>query len=242
MKIPAFAQRMGEIEGAPEGAPSDSREVQISFSSEHPYKRYDYENETDFLEVLGHRNGEADLARLNSGQAPLLKDHMPTLDSKVGNVVKAWVANGRGHAVVRFSSTPAGDELLARVRSGDVTCVSFGYSIESAERAPDKDGVPVVRATRWAAKEISFVAIPADPTVGYGRADGGEINKINVTEKDANMADELNNPAPTVPAKAKTPPPITSAVSRCNLPLTFSPPSAPAPRALMRLPRALMCR
>lgn len=193
MKIPAFSHRMGEISGAPEGAPVDSREVQISFSSESPYLRHDWDRDEDFWEVLGHADGEVDFARLNSGAAPLLKDHMPVLDAKIGVVVRAWLEAGRGKAVVRFSNTPAANEVLERVRSGDITCVSVGYSIAGADRQPDENGHPVVRVTRWVPKEISFVAIPADPTVGYGRADGTATAKITVTEKDGNMPD--TNPA-----------------------------------------------
>lgn len=193
LKLPANAVRMGEIEGAPAGAPSDSREVQITFSSEAPYRRHDLERDEAFHEVLGHGAGEVDLARLNSGNAPLLKDHMPILDAQIGVVVRAWLDGGRGHAVVRFSLTPAADDVLARVRAGDVTCVSVGYAIASAERGgADADGIPTVRVTQWVPKEISFVAIPADHSVGYGRASDPGQSTITVTtpEEETKMTPE----------------------------------------------------
>ncbi|MEP1612668.1 MAG: phage major capsid protein [Roseobacter sp.] len=206
MKIPAFAHRMGEIEGAPDGAPSDSREVQISFSSEAPYQRHDYERDEGFLEVLGHEEAEVDLTRLNSGAAPLLKDHVPTLDAKVGIVVRAWLAGSKGYAVVRFAQTPAGDEMLERVRSSEVTCVSVGYAIASATRQDqEENGLPVVRVTRWVPKEISFVAIPADPSVGFGRADQAGASSITVTEKkEGNMPKDTLENTPKTPAQPKT--------------------------------------
>jgi len=217
-KIPALAHRMGEIEGAPEGAPSESREVVISFSSETPYKRFDFEREENFLEVLGHAEGEVDLSRLNSGAAPLLKDHYPILDAKIGVVVRAWLEGARGKALVRFSDTPSANDILARVRAGDVTCVSVGYAITKAERVPDAEGIPVVRVTRWVPKEISFVAIPADPTVGYGRADQGSAATITITEMEADMPKDTEqnrtdsaattpaqNPAPAAPAATAAP-------------------------------------
>ena len=184
LKIPKIAHRMGEIEGAPQGAPSVSREVQISFSSETPYQRHDYERDEPFFEVLGHDAGEVDLTRLNSGGAPLLMDHKATLDSKIGVVVRAWLADGRGLAVVRFADTTAGTEMLERVRSGEVTCVSVGYAVARAERSAAREGgTPVVRVTQWVPKEISFVAIPADPSVGFGRADLDGAPLITVSEK-----------------------------------------------------------
>lgn len=210
-KIPAFAHRMGEIElneGASEGAPSESREVLVSFSSEARYKRRDYERDEGFWEVLGHGPGEVDLTRLNSGAAPLLKDHMPVLDAKVGTVVRAWVEGDRGKAVVRFSETQEANDILARVRAGDVTCVSVGYAITDAKRMPDEDGHPVVRVTRWVPKEISFVAIPADPTVGYGRADPGHAATITVTnpKEDSDMPQEDQTTSDT---RSDTPAPAT---------------------------------
>ncbi|WP_194269329.1 phage major capsid protein [Tritonibacter litoralis] len=211
LKIPAFAHRMGEITGAPDGAPSDSREVEISFSSETPYKRYNFEREESFLEVLGHGESEVDLTRLNSGAAPLLKDHKPVLDAKIGVVVRAWLEGARGKALVRFSKSPAAEDVLARVRDGDITCVSVGYAITHAERMPEQDGHPVVRVTRWVPKEISFVAIPADPTVGYGRADQNAAATIIITEKEAEMPNTAttetrdDNQTPATPAVAAAP-------------------------------------
>lgn len=205
LKIPNYAHRMGEIEGAPSGAPIDSREVQISFSSEEKYKRHDYERDEDFLEVLGHDEGEVDLTRLNSGAAPLLKDHMPMLDAKIGVIVRAWVAGGRGYALVRFSETPAADDILARVRAGDVTCVSVGYAITKAKRKGDEDGIPVVRVTSWVPKEISFVAIPADATVGFGRADKPNSPIETITVKDDKMPKDITPAAPKNPTPETAP-------------------------------------
>ncbi|PYG32412.1 phage major capsid protein [Pelagimonas varians] len=210
-KIPAFAQRMGEIttdvKGAASAAPSDSRDIEISFSSEARYLRHDFERDQDFWEVLGHGPDEVDLSFLNSGAAPLLKDHMPILDAKIGAVTRAWIEDGRGKATLRFSDTPDGNAYLARVLSGDVTCVSTGYAIKRAEPAPDEDGKPVIRATLWMPKEISFVAIPADPSVGYGRADQARAATITVSEKEADMP----NSNPAVQAQPTNPAPAASA-------------------------------
>ncbi len=215
-KIPAFAHRMGEITtdvtGAASAAPVDSRDIEISFSSEARYLRHDFERDQDFWEVLGHSPDEVDLSFLNSGAAPLLKDHMPILDAKIGAVTRAWVEDGRGKAIVRFSDTPDGDAYFARVLSGDVTCVSTGYAIKRAEPAPDQDGKPVIRATLWMPKEISFVAIPADPSVGYGRGDQAGAATISVTEKEPEMPTpspavqpQPTNPTPAVPATPAAP-------------------------------------
>lgn len=154
----------------PEVSPEDGRTVALSFSSERPVMRQYADGPA--WEVLDHSGDGADLTRLNSGAAPLLKDHKGNLDSQIGTVVSAEIVGGKGRAVVRFAPTPEGDAALARVQSGEIRNVSVGYVVHAAVPAGDYDGYPVVRATHWEAVEISLVATPADPTVGVGRSMG----------------------------------------------------------------------
>lgn len=212
LQIPARATRAGEIV-APPG--TDSREVEISFSSELPYVREFYDADAQafrqYHEVLGHAPGEVDLSRLNSGAAPLLKDHEARLDAQIGVVLRAWTVESRGRAVVRFSPGAAADDVLARVRAGDVTCVSVGYSIAQAEKdGTAEDGRPIVRAVEWTPREISFVAIPADPSVGYGRAASTDNALISIRE--GNPMPDHDTPTPTEATSAPaTPAPAQAA-------------------------------
>lgn len=165
------------VDAAPEVLDADGRTVALSFSSEHPVLR-DYDGQPAW-EVLDHTTpGAADLSRLNSGAAPLLRDHRGTLDSQIGTVLSAEIVDGRGRAVVRIAATPEGDALLARIRDGEIRNVSVGYVVQAAEPAGSRDGLPVIRASRWDAVEISLVATPADPTVGVGRAMGHPARNI----------------------------------------------------------------
>ncbi len=209
-KLPGFATRAERFEGAPNGALSESKTIEIPFSSEAPYKRFDWERGESYLEVLGHGSGEVDLTFLNSGAAPLLKDHEARLDAQIGVIERAWLETGQGRAVVRFSDTPAAQDVLARVRAGDVTCVSVGYAVTQAKKDGAQDGVPLVRVTRWVPREISFVAIPADASVGYGRSDLEGAAQIPVTEpdalKEADMPKDIDTSSttPTTPAAPKS--------------------------------------
>jgi len=89
------------------------RTVLVSFSSEIPVLR-----DTPMgpaFEVLGHDPGEVDLSRLNSGSAPVLKDHRRDVDSMVGTVVSARIEGRRGRAVVRLADTKEGNSMLTRI-------------------------------------------------------------------------------------------------------------------------------
>ena len=137
----------------------DERTIEFPFSSEFPVARY-FGNE-----VLSHDREAADLARLNDS-APLLFNHDP--NKVVGVVERAWIdgKKKRGYVSVRFSRNSFAQEVLADVKDGVLRNVSFGYQIEDMEQRGSGDFV----ATRWSPYEVSVVSIPADPTVGVGRA------------------------------------------------------------------------
>lgn len=141
-----------------ERAAQDDRSFTFPFSSEYPVARY-FGNE-----VLSHERGAADLARLNDG-APLLFNHDPS--KVVGVVERSWIdeQSKRGYATVRFSRNAFAQEVMADVKDGVLRNVSFGYAINSMEERGDN-----FVATQWSPYEVSVVSIPADPSVGIGRA------------------------------------------------------------------------
>ncbi len=137
----------------------DERTIEFPFSSEYPVARY-FGNE-----VLSHDRGAADLSRLQDS-APLLFNHDP--DKVIGVVERAWIDGNqkRGYVSVRFSRNAFAQEVLADVKDGVLRNVSFGYQIDNMEQRSSGDFV----ATKWSPYEVSVVSIPADPTVGVGRA------------------------------------------------------------------------
>ena len=137
----------------------EDRTYEFPFSSEFPVARY-FGNE-----ILSHEANAADLSRLNDG-APLLFNHNP--DRVIGVVERARIDSKgrRGYARVRFSRNPFAQEVLSDVKDGVLRNVSFGYSIDKMEERASGDYV----ATAWAPYEVSIVSVPADKTVGIGRA------------------------------------------------------------------------
>jgi HK97 family phage major capsid protein/HK97 family phage prohead protease len=137
----------------------DDRTIEFPFSSEYPVARYFGE------EILSHERGAADLSRLNNG-APLLFNHDP--DRVIGVVERGWIDDQkkRGYVSVRFSRNAFAQEVLADVKDGVLRNVSFGYQIREMDQRSDGEFV----ATSWGVHEVSVVSIPADPTVGVGRA------------------------------------------------------------------------
>lgn len=133
-------------------------QIEMSFSSEAPVERYGYE------EILDH---DASSIRLGQRQQnmPLLFNH--NRDDLIGKVERVWLGDDRRlHCTARFAKTARGAECEQMVRDGILTNVSFMYQIYDY-REESKD---VFRAVDWEPFEVSLVTVPADASVGVGRA------------------------------------------------------------------------
>lgn len=137
----------------------DDRRLSLAVSSELPVERQGY------IEILSHAPEAIDLTWIASGRAPLLLDHDPT--KQIG-VVESVSLDGPGkvlRATVRLSAAPEADHVLQDIRTGIRSNVSIGYVIHKVETRGER-----TIATRWKPIEVSIVSIPADETVGVGRA------------------------------------------------------------------------
>jgi HK97 family phage major capsid protein/HK97 family phage prohead protease len=138
----------------------EDRILEFPFASEAPVERY------YGMEVLNMDAKSMDLARLNDG-APLLYQH--DADRIVGVVQKAYIKDKRAYARVKLANNELGREMQDLIRDGIIRNVSFGYKIDAMEA--DESTTPVTyRATKYQPFEISLVTIPADNSVGLGRA------------------------------------------------------------------------
>ncbi|AXF38219.1 putative major capsid protein [Ralstonia phage phiRSP] len=139
-----------------------ARTVELSFSSEVEYRRW------FGIEVLSHDANAVDLSRLNSGAA-LLWNH--DWDDQRGVVESARIDGDRkGRAVVRFSKSPAGEQLMQDVADKIITKVSVGYAVNGMKLTEEREDTDVYLVTDWEPYEISLVSVPADDTVGVGRS------------------------------------------------------------------------
>jgi len=139
-----------------------ARTVELSFSSEAAEVPRWFG-----LEVLSHATGAVDLSRLNDGAAVLW---MHDWGDQRGVVESARIDADRvGRAVVRFSRSPAGEQLMRDVADRIITKVSVGYIVNGMRLREERAGDDVYLITEWQPYEISFVSVPADASVGVGR-------------------------------------------------------------------------
>lgn len=141
-----------------------ARTVELSFSSEAAEVVRWFG-----IEQLSHAPGAVDLSRMNDGAAVLW---MHDWDDQRGVVESARIDSKekKGRAVVRFSRSPAGEQLMQDVADKIITKVSVGYLVNGMRLDEVRDDTDVYMVTEWQPFEISFVSVPADTSVGVGRA------------------------------------------------------------------------
>lgn len=212
------------IRAADPGAADDGLlRLHLSVSSETPYLRASFWDDP-WVEVLGHRDGEVDLTRLNGGAAVLANhdrytSHGNTPLARIGKVEKAWLVNGRMEADLVISRREALADLRQDIVDDLVNDVSIGYQIGERTLTKAYDDQPnEYRVTNWTPFEISLVDIPADATVGLGRnAAEQDQPRYRVVDlptpgaagsletKGSNMPEMITDPAPvTAPAATRS--------------------------------------
>lgn len=154
-------------------AVDDGRErtFRLSFSSEAPYDRW------FGPEILDHAEGCVDLTRLNEIGVVLFNHNR---DKVIGKIERAWIESGRGEAEITFDSDEESELIYQKVKGGTLKGVSVGYLVDSWEEVmPNKQSAdgrftgPCSIARKWVPYEISIVSVPADASVGVGRAADG---------------------------------------------------------------------
>lgn len=180
----------------------EARTVALAWSSELPCQRW------WGTEILDHGAQSIRLGRLSDG-GPLLMEH----DGRdhVGVIESVQIGADRvGRAVVRFGRSARADEVFQDVQDGIRRSVSVGYMIHKAlleETGADGD---TYRVTDWEPLEISLVSVPADPSVGVGRAEtiGEQIeiiesDTIAVTESVSHEARTMSEHTQVIPDVAE---------------------------------------
>ncbi|MEY3760744.1 MAG: hypothetical protein RIR39_2235, partial [Pseudomonadota bacterium] len=179
-----------------------SRTVELTWSTGAQVRKTDYWEEQDWIEQLSMDTAHVNLDRLNNG-APLLANHSNySLTDVIGVVEKAWIQDGEGRALVKFSERAEIAPIIADVKAGILRNISVGYNIKRLERQPDlQDGIPVYLAIDWEPMEISLVTIPADP--GAQVRSEGDIHLVTITSKeDRAMPDKVKEKTPTPEGKS----------------------------------------
>ena len=162
----------------------EARTVEVAFSSETPYERY------YGYEILDHDSKSIRLGRLLDG-GPVLVDHNSA--DHVGVIESVQVGGDKvGRAKLRFGKSARASEIFQDVVDGIRKSISVGYIVHTQEiTQKGKNSPDTYRVTDWEPLEISFVAVPADASVGVGRHIQNEEDEMDL--KDLQAAVEVKS-------------------------------------------------
>lgn len=164
------------------------REIELSFASEQPVDR------PWGREILDLSPRAVKLDRMRDG-APLLVNHDP--DDLVGVVEEARIDGDRkARAKVRFGRSERAEEIFRDVQDGIRTKVSVGYMINDLALEARSEGVETYRITSWTPFEVSLVAVPADASVGVGRAADLSTKGASAMSDDKQDTGKAGEPTP----------------------------------------------
>ena len=149
----------------------------FSFSSEYPVDR------GWGVEILDHAPSSVDLSRM--GTANLLLNHDRSII--LGAIERAWIdsVQKKGYCKIRWSNRQEVQGYKEDVANGIIRNVSFGYNVLKTAPLSDRGSY---RVTQWQPFEVSLVSVPADYTVGFGRAKGFE-GTISLNAEGCNIMD-----------------------------------------------------
>ena len=172
----------------------EKRTVRIAVSSEEPVER-SFGNE-----ILDHDERSIDLSFARSGTMPLLLDHDPRQQIGVVEDVNLDGSARRLRATVRFGRNGLAKEVFEDVVDGIRSNISVGYHVNSMV----EEGTGSYRVDNWLPMEVSVVSIPADRTVGVGRAaeKPPAEPKIQSETKETTMTEEVQVDVEAVRADA----------------------------------------
>ena len=172
----------------------EKRTVRIAVSSEEPVER------SFGSEILDHSERSIDLSFARPGTMPLLLDHDPRQQIGVVEDVNLDGSARRLRATVRFGRNGLAKEVFDDVVDGIRSNISVGYHVNSMV----EEGANSYRVDNWLPMEVSVVSIPADRTVGVGRAaeKPPAEPKIQSEIKETTMSEEVQVDVEAVRAEA----------------------------------------
>lgn len=142
--------------------------LSFSATSETPIERW------FGTEILSHASGAIRMTRVSAGAVPLLFNH--DWSDPVGMIDGARVVDNRLVVDAHLFATDRAAQIQSMI-DGGLRNVSMGYMMHSVEEEAKTN---TYTARDWEPLEVSIVTVPADPSVGIGRANDEAAISVRV--------------------------------------------------------------
>lgn len=191
-----FNARPRELRTMPESYDPETREVDVTLSTERAVEMFDFERWEFIPEVL---SADGVRVRGEREQIPLLDTHDSRgIDNILGSVRNIRAEDGEVRGRLRFSESERGKYAEELVREGHLTDVSVGYMVSDRVHVPEGEKAvidgrefegPLNFGRAWEVHELSLVPIGAD-TGATMRSLGNSTPGNPVKSQEAKMPTE----------------------------------------------------
>ena len=182
--------------------------VEVVAATNTPVRRYDWQNDRYFDEVLDFKDGSIRMERMNAGLSVVDSHNTWGVNSILGVSENARVEGDKLLARVKLSVRKEMEGIVSDIKQGIIKNISCGYRVfkyqvelpAGVEVFDPEKHVYVYRAFDWEPTEISFVPVPADhnsTTRGKDEKDLHKIEILNIINKKREMAENSEKPDTT---------------------------------------------
>lgn len=133
---------------------------------------------------------------------PFLMSHENNTRAQVGLIEDVRLAGGKLRGLLRMGNNPDAGWVFADIRAGIMPNISVGYRINALQLESSDETGDTYRVTSWTPMEGSTVPVPADITVGAGRAAStGDETPVTISREATKEAQTMEqNTAPAAGA------------------------------------------
>ncbi|MCG7548577.1 prohead protease/major capsid protein fusion protein [Pseudoalteromonas sp. Of7M-16] len=223
----------------------ENRTAWVCFSTGEAGRRYDWWNDTEYMEELDITPESIRTARLDKGLSVCDNHNTWSCRDVFGITEQYKIENGEILGLARFATDPASEEMWIKVKDRILRHVSLGYKVHKFQKSQaDDDKIPTYRAIDWEPTELSFTPVSFETTNGVRSEQERTkenlhtviIEDVTMPSEDVNSNEttdktrsEGNNNLPPVeqPAQAGATEPVARSEGNNNVP----PVEQPAPQA-----------
>ena len=127
--------------------------------------------------------------------------HEANTRAQVGLIEDITPRNGKLYGMLRQGNNPDAAWVFADIRANIMPNISLGYRVHELKlESSDDERGDTYRVTRWTPMEGSTVPVPADITVGVGRATSADtqypVTILDSRKAETHMSEQAMSPAP----------------------------------------------
>ncbi|MCF2909984.1 hypothetical protein L1285_16815 [Pseudoalteromonas sp. DL2-H2.2] len=175
---------------------AENRTAWVCFSTGEAGRRYDWWNDTEYMEELDITPESIRTARLDKGLSVCDNHNTWSCRGVFGITEEYKIENGEILGRVRFATDPASEEMWIKVKDRILRHVSLGYKVHKYQKSQaEDDKIPTYRAIDWTPTELSFTPVSFETTNGVRSEQRAKEDLHTVIIEDVTMDPENSNEA-----------------------------------------------